>query len=330
MRLRIEGARALVTGGAGFVGSHLTEELLARGAEVVIVDNLSTGRPENIPPGTARFYQTDIRDKVKLSEVFRTFRPQVAFHEAAQISVSRSVREPVFDAKSNIIGLLNVLALSVEIGVSKVVFASSGGTLYGEVDRPVGEDAPLKPKSPYGIAKLAGERYLDFFYHEYGLPYVSLRYGNVYGPRQDPHGEAGVVAIFTNLLLASRRPTINGDGRYIRDYVYVSDVVRANIMAAESEVDSGAYNIGTSIGTDVNEIYGGIGRVLGSTVEPHYGPPRPGDLRKSLLLIDKAAESFQWQPQIALHEGLKLTTEWFAESRIRGLQESSGSLMRKV
>ncbi len=314
--MRIQGARALVTGGAGFIGSHLVEGLLARGAKVMVVDNLSTGRLENIPPGIDGFCQTDIQDKKRVSEVFRAFRPQLVFHQAAQISVSCSVREPLFDAESNIMGLLSVLELSMETGVKKVIFASSGGTLYGEVAHPAGEDAPLKPKSPYGIAKLTGERYLDFFHHEFGLPYVSLRYGNVYGPKQDPHGEAGVVAIFISLFLANQRPTINGDGRYIRDYVYVSDVVEANIIAAASKVDCGAFNIGTSMGTDVNELYRVIAQSLDSSIDPYYGPPRPGDLRKSLLCIDKASDNLKWQPKISLHEGLELTTEWFKKARI--------------
>lgn len=324
--------RVLITGGAGFIGSHVVDALLAEGFAPHVVDNLSSGRRENLRPGVP-FYQVDICDPAGLTAVFAEVQPQWVSHHAAQISVSRSVREPIFDAEVNLLGLLRVLEASVAAGVKRVVFASSGGTLYGDVFESAGEDWPLQPVAPYAIAKLAGEHYLRFFAAEHGLQAVALRYGNVYGPRQDPHGEAGVVAIFAEKLVRGQPATINGDGRYVRDYVYVKDVARANLLALTAALEEGftALNIGTGVGTDVNEIELLIRRLAGQArtargmagalPEPNRGAPRPGDLRSIMLASDRAGAVLGWTPRVDLAEGLQMTVEWFAE---RALGAGSG------
>src|SRR5215213_473687 len=242
--------RVLLTGGAGFIGSHVAERLLGCGHEVAVVDDLSSGKRENVPDG-AVFYEADVRSGC--AEVFEEFGPEALCHQAAQMDVRRSVREPDFDADVNVLGTVRLLQACAERGVGKVVFASSGGAIYGEQQRfPAAEDHPQYPISPYGVSKLAGERYLNYYGVQYGLPHVALRYANVYGPRQDPHGEAGVVAIFCGNLALGRTSTINGGGEQTRDYVYVKDVARANALALENEVPSGAYNVGTGVETSVN------------------------------------------------------------------------------
>ncbi|BCV25988.1 NAD-dependent epimerase/dehydratase family protein [Gelria sp. Kuro-4] len=319
--------RVLVTGGAGFIGSHVVEACLAAGHEVAVVDDLSGGKKENLPAGVPIF-QVDVADAAAVEKAFESARPEAVIHEAAQISVSRSVREPGLDARTNVLGLLNVLEAAVRQGVRAFVFASSGGVLYGDVFEPAAEEHPAAPVSPYGIAKLAGEMYLAFFAREHGLRCAALRYGNVYGPRQDPHGEAGVVAIFLERFLAGAAPIINGDGRYIRDYVYVEDVARANLLALEGEWEGfRAYNVGTGRGTDVNELERGLRSALTEILREQgrkpalpaatYGPPRPGDLRSSLLDAGKIARELGWRPQVALEEGLKRTAAWFADRRNR-------------
>jgi UDP-glucose 4-epimerase len=317
--------RVLVTGGAGFIGSHIVEACLAAGHEVAVVDDLSGGKKENLPAGVPLF-QVDVADAAAVEKAFESARPEAVIHEAAQISVSRSVREPGLDARTNVLGLLNVLEAAVRQGVRAFVFASSGGVLYGDVFEPAAEEHPAAPVSPYGIAKLSGEMYLGFFAREHGLRCAALRYGNVYGPRQDPHGEAGVVAIFLERLLAGTAPIINGDGRYIRDYVYVEDVARANLLALEGEWDGfRAYNVGTGRGTDVNELERGLRSALAEVLREQgrkaelpaatYGPPRPGDLRSSLLDAGKITRELGWRPQVTLEEGLKRTAAWFADRR---------------
>jgi len=315
-------ARILVTGGAGFIGSHVVEHCLAEGHEVVVVDDLSSGKKENLPEGVP-LYQVDVSDAKAVQRVFELVQPEYVVHQAAQIPVSRSVREPSFDARTNVLGLLHVLEASVQYGVRSFIFASSGGVLYGNVWEPADEEQPPAPVSPYGISKLTGEQYIKFFAREYGLRCAALRYGNVYGPRQDPHGEAGVVAIFLQRLLAGEAPVINGDGKYTRDYVYVEDVARANLLALEGEwVGFRAYNVGTGVGTDVNQLESRLRQALQEALRQQgreidlpvasYGPPRPGDLRSSLLDAGKITRELGWRPHVTLEEGLKRTAAWFA------------------
>ena len=303
----------LVTGGAGFIGSHVVEGLLKEGLSLIVVDNLSTGKIENLNPN-ALFYQQSIEDEEMMERVFMLHKPAYIFHLAAQSSVSVSVRNPVEDAKTNILGTLVLLQKSVKYGVKKFIFSSTGGAIYGDnVKIPTPETETPNPISPYGIAKLSVEKYLDFFSKEYGLEYVSLRYSNVYGPRQDPYGEAGVVAIFINRMLKGEKVTIFGDGEYVRDYVYVDDVVRANILAMEKGKNV-VLNIGTGRGTTVNELFMMLKSITGYSDEPEYAPPRKGDVRKSILDCSKAKEILGWEPEVSLEEGLRRTVEHFKTS----------------
>jgi len=301
--------RVLLTGGAGFIGSHVADHLLERGHEVAVVDNLSTGQRRNVPEG-ARFYEMDIR--TGCPEVFEEFRPEVLSHQAAQMDVRRSVREPDFDAEVNVLGTVRLLQNCVENGVQRAIFASTGGAIYGEQSEfPAPEDHPHYPVSPYGVSKLAGERYLHFYCVQHKLPYVALRYANVYGPRQDPHGEAGVVAIFCGNLAANQASTINGSGEQTRDYVYVGDVARANVLALESEAPSGAYNIGTGIETSVNELYEILLEASGRELPPTDGPAKPGEQLRSSVDPSKAAKYLEWRPEVDLTTGLKETLRFF-------------------
>lgn len=301
--------RVLVTGGAGFIGSHVADHLLAKGHEVAVVDNLSTGKRENVPEG-ARLYEADVRDG--LDEILAEFRPEAVAHQAAQMDVRRSVREPDFDASVNVIGTIRLLESCVAHGVGKVVFASTGGAVYGEQrEFPAREDHPQYPVSPYGVSKLAGERYLHYYNVQHGLPYVALRYANVYGPRQDPHGEAGVVAIFCGNLRDGKTSTINGTGEQTRDYVYVGDVARANVLALENEVSSGAYNIGTGIETDVNRLYELLREASGKDLPPEHGPGKPGEQSRSNVDPSLAGREFGWSPEVDLATGLRETLRSF-------------------
>jgi UDP-glucose 4-epimerase len=315
--------RILVVGGAGFIGSHIVDSLLQNHHEVSVFDDLSTGRRDNVPAGVP-LHVGDVCDRARLEEVFDTTHPEAVCLQAAQMSVSRSVREPAFDAQVNLVGSLRVMENCVRVGTKKVVFASSGGVLYGDVYQPAPETTPSNPVSPYGISKWAGELYLQFFAREHGIRTAALRYSNVYGPRQNPHGEAGVVAIFAQKMLAGQQAIINGDGRYIRDYVYVGDVARANYLALEMTLPDTftAINIGTGIPTDVNELAdqmlvlcrkltGRKGRPV-SVPAPGHGPARAGDLRSNLVLNTRALEALGWQPTVALQPGLRQTVEWFA------------------
>jgi UDP-glucose 4-epimerase len=301
--------RVLLTGGAGFIGSHVADHLLARGHEVAVVDDLARGRRENLPEG-ARFYELDVRSGCR--EVFEDFAPEAVSHQAAQISVRRSVREPAFDADVNVIGTIRLLENCVEYGVGKVLFASSGGTVYGEQQQfPAPEDHPQLPISPYGVSKLAGEHYLHFFSVQHGLTCISLRYVNVYGPRQDPHGEAGVVAIFSRNLAAGDTSTINGSGDQTRDYAYVGDVARANLLALEGDAPSGSYNIGTGIETSVNEIYETLRELAGKDMPPRHGPAKPGEQMRSSVDPAKADRLLGWRPEVDLASGLQKTLKFF-------------------
>lgn len=318
--------RVLVSGGAGFIGSHIVDGLLSNGHHPFVVDDFSTGDRRNLP-NEVPVFDVDICDGDRLASVFDEVRPDWVCHQAAQMSVSRSMRDPVFDAKVNVMGLLNVLENAARTAAKRVVFASSGGVLYGDVSTPASEDFPARPISPYGIAKWVGEQYLQFFARERGLQAIALRYANVYGPRQNPHGEAGVVAIFSKRMLAGEAATINGDGRYVRDYVYVTDVARANIMALESNLpgDFVPLNIGTGNGTDVNEladlvraqvqsIWKSTGR---ADVVPQslHGEARLGDLRTNLVCAEQARLTLGWNPAVQLTDGLRNTVEWFADTR---------------
>ena len=301
--------RVLLSGGAGFVGSHVARLLLGRGHEVAIVDDLSTGSRKNVPEG-ARFYEADIRSGC--AEIFRDFAPEALCHQAAQMDVRRSVKEPDFDAEVNVLGTVRLLQNCAEHGVNKVVFASTGGAIYGEQQIfPAPEDHPLYPVSPYGVSKLAGERYMYYYQVQFGLPYVALRYANVYGPGQDSHGEAGVVAIFCGNLARGNTSTINGGGKQTRDYVYVEDVARANVLALEDDVPSGAYNIGTGLETSVNRLYELLLEISDQDLPPRHGPSKPGEQLRSCIDPTLAETTLDWYAQTDVRVGLEETLRSF-------------------
>jgi len=304
--------KILVTGGAGFIGSQVTERYLADGHRVLVVDNLVTGKRENLNP-RAQFHQMDIQD-ANLEEVFARERPEVVNHHAAQIDVRKSVQDPLFDAGTNILGMLNLLEKAVKYGVRRFIFASSGGAIYG--DQPLGaesakEEDPLRPISPYGVAKATGELYLHYYRVVHGLDSVALRYGNVYGPRQDPFGEAGVVAIFAEKLLSGEQPMIHGDGLQTRDYVYVEDVAEANALALNQKA-SGSFNIGTGLEKNVNELFWGLVKTTGKSVKEVHGPAKLGEQRRSVLNCSKAQTHLGWRARVSFEEGLQRTVEYFA------------------
>jgi UDP-glucose 4-epimerase len=302
--------RVLLTGGAGFIGSHVAGLLLERGNEVAVVDDLSTGKRENVPEG-ARFYEADIRSGC--GQIFTDFQPEALCHQAAQMDVRRSVREPDFDAEVNILGTVGLLQNCADHGVKKVVFASTGGAIYGEQRvLPAPEDHPLYPVSPYGVSKLACERYMHYYHVQFGLSYAALRYANVYGPRQDPHGEAGVVAIFCGNLARGKASTINGGGEQTRDYVYVEDVARANVLALQDEVPSGAYNIGTGVETSVNRLYDLLMGISGRDLPATHGPSKPGEQLRSCVDPTLAGHTFRWYAQTDIRRGLEATLRSFA------------------
>ncbi len=307
--------RCLVTGGAGFIGSNLADALLARGDEVTIVDDLSTGRRENLEPALAagaKLAEIDVRDGAALLELARGAEPEAVFHLAAQIDVRKSIADPAFDASINVGGTAQVLEAARAVGSPRVVFVSTGGAIYGEgegQDLPLDESAPIAPLSAYGQSKFAAEGYLALYERLHGLSGVSLRLGNVYGPRQDPLGEAGVIAIFCGLLDAGGRPTVYGDGTQTRDYIYVGDVVAAALAAAESEA-SGAINIGTGIETDVLELAARLGELAGrDDFEPQLAPPRTGEVQRIALDPGLAERELGWRAQTGLDEGLRLTLD---------------------
>jgi UDP-glucose 4-epimerase len=295
--------RTVVTGGAGFIGSHLVDALLGRGDEVVAVDNLSTGRAEQVNRG-AELVEADLRDGDALGRVLTRTRPDVCFHLAAQADVRVSVERPDYDADVNVLGTIRVLEAARAVG-AQVVFSSTGGAIYGECRRPAAEDDPLAPISPYGASKLAGEEYLATWNRLHGSEHVALRFGNVYGPRQDPHGEAGVVAIFFGRLAEGRPVTIFGTGQQTRDYVYVGDVVAATLAAAGRP--GGVFNVGTGRETSVLELYDGCRRVSGVDLEPEFGELRLGELERSVLDPERAAAELGFRAEVSLDEGLART-----------------------
>jgi UDP-glucose 4-epimerase len=312
--------KALVTGGAGFIGSNLVDALLDRGDDVSVIDDLSTGRRANLDGAVARgaaLHELDIRDAARLREVVAGARPDIVFHLAAQIDVRKSIEDPVWDASINVLGTINVLEASRLAGVRRVVNTSTGGAIYGEADvMPTPEDTPPRPMAAYGQSKFCAEAYCGWYERLYGLSCVTLRYGNVFGPRQDPLGEAGVIAIFCGRLLAGERPKIFGDGRQTRDYTYVGDIVAANLAAAAHPEASGTYNVGTGVESSVLEVLGALREAAGvaeGEFEPEFAPARAGELQRSSLDVSRARAELGFTADTSLHDGLAHTFEWARE-----------------
>ncbi len=292
--------KILVTGGAGFIGSNVADMLISDGHGVCVLDDLSSGKREHVNDSIT-FYEMDISDDV--GKIVKEEGIECVIHHAAQVQVRRSIEDPVFDANVNILGSLNLLESCRD--VKKFIFASTGGAIYGEPEYlPAAESHPENPLSPYGVSKLAFEKYLHVYGEIYGLDYVALRYGNVYGPRQDPYGEAGVVAIFANSMLKGESPTVNGDGNQTRDFVYVEDIARANILALKKSAEEKVINIGTGSETSVNEIFEAIQRSLSTGITQLYGPPIKGEVRKICLDVRRAKKELGWEPEIGLEEGI--------------------------
>ena len=302
----------LVTGGAGFIGSHIVDALVDRGHRVIVMDDLSSGRQDNVNEA-AELQVLDIRSE-EAAKLIDRGRPTILFHLAAQMDVRRSTEDPAFDASVNILGTLNLLTAAVKAGVNQFIFSSTGGAIYGEQDiYPAPEDHPTRPVSPYGVSKLAGERYLFYFHDQEGLDVTCLRYANVYGERQNPHGEAGVVAIFLRLLYSEKAPVINGDGLQTRDYIHVSDVVRAN-MAAMGRPGFHIFNVGTGIESSVVDLYQGIRVAAGSDLEAAHGPAQPGEQRRSSVDATSLRTELGVPEPLGLGEGLRRTADWFRGS----------------
>jgi UDP-glucose 4-epimerase len=309
--------RALVTGGAGFIGSNLVDALLDQGHEVAAVDDLSTGRAENLDPARRRgiaFHEADIRDAARLAEIFAAETPDIVFHLAAQIDVRKSIEDPAFDAGVNVIGTINVLEAARTSGVRRVVNTSTGGAIYGDVRViPTPESTPPRPMAAYGQSKFCAEAYCGWFERLHGLSAVTLRYGNVYGPRQDPLGEAGVIAIFCGKLIAGERPVIYGDGRQTRDYTYVADVVAANLAAARHPEAHGVYNVGTGTEASVLEVLAALRRAGGlgeDDLVPEFAPARLGELQRSALDVSRARAELGFEARHDLADGMRRTLEW--------------------
>ena len=304
--------RIVVTGGAGFIGSNVADAYLAAGHEVAIVDNLSTGKTENLNP-SAVFYKIDIRDQ-KLYSCLADFKPEIINHIAAQIDVRKSASDPIFNADVNELGTLNLLEAAARTGVRKIIFSSTGGAIYGEVKKKTGADEshPQEPISPYAITKRSVEMYLYAYHVLRGLTFTALRYGNVYGPRQDPLGEAGVIAIFCGKMLKGEVPTIYGDGKQLRDYVYVKDVAAANLLALKKG-DNQIYNVGFGVGTSVNQLFRYLKELLKFKENAVYAPPRSGELFRSVLDCKKINKQLGWKAKIGIKKGLKLTLDWYTK-----------------
>ena len=304
--------RALVTGGAGFIGSNLVDALVARGHEVTVIDDLSTGKRENLEPALgagAELVEADVRDADAVRDVVGRVEPETVFHFAAQIDVRKSAADPAWDAQINVGGTINMLTASAEAGVRRFVNTSTGGAIYGEGQIiPAPEDHPVAPEAPYGQSKFAAEGYCELFRRLHGLSTVSLRYGNVYGPRQDPLGEAGVIAIFCGRLLAGERPIVFGDGLQTRDYIHVDDVVAANLAAVESEA-AGAFNVGTGVETTVLQLVEALAPHAEGEWEPDHQPERPGEVRRIAIDATRAGEELGWRAAVGLENGLTQTLE---------------------
>ncbi|MFN8388264.1 MAG: NAD-dependent epimerase/dehydratase family protein [Anaerolineales bacterium] len=303
-------AKIVVTGGAGFIGSHVVDRFLEKGFEVVILDDLSTGRSSNINP-KAKLYKMDIRDP-KVREIFEAERPDFISHHAAQMDVRRSVAQPLFDADVNILGSINLIECAKEFGVKRFIYISTGGAVYGEPEYvPCDEAHPINPICQYGASKHTVEHYLFMYHVNYGLKYTVLRYPNVFGPRQDPHGEAGVVAIFTGKMMAGEPLVINGDGEQTRDFVYVSDCAQANYLAATVEHQPGIYNIGWGVPTSVNQIFTALAKATEYPLPAGYGPAKVGETRHIYLNASKARNDLGWSATVNLDEGMRKTVEYF-------------------
>ncbi len=303
----------LVTGGAGFIGSQIVDAYIEKGHDVVIIDNMSTGVREYINPN-AKFYKMDICDE-GISEVFKEHKIDIINHHAAQIDLRKSVDDPKFDIQVNVTGSVNILQNAIKYKVKKVIFASTGGAIYGEHDYfPADEEHPVRPYAPYGINKMTVEKYLYFYNHVYGLNYIVLRYANVYGPRQNSKGECGVIAIFVDKIISGEQPLINGDGKQTRDYVYVQDVVKANVLAVDAKGPA-TYNVATTRETDVNYIFDRINHYAGTNFEEKHGPAKLGEQMRSVLSFEKISSELGWQPEMDIESGLKATTEYFRDHK---------------
>ena len=303
-------AKILVTGGAGFIGSHVVDLFVTQGYEVIIVDDLSTGRVSNLNPA-AKFYQMDIRSP-QLREIFEAERPDYVSHHAAQMDVRRSVAQPLFDADINILGSINLLEIAKDFQVKRFIYISTGGAVYGEPESlPCNESHPINPICQYGASKHTVEHYLYMYYINYGLKYTVLRYPNVFGPRQDPHGEAGVVAIFTGKMLASEGVTINGDGDQTRDFVYVGDCAQANLLALTVDHEPGIYNLGWGRPTSINDITSVLVNITGYDLPIQHGPAKVGETRHIYLDASKIKKDLGWAPTVSLEEGLEKTVAYF-------------------
>ncbi|HIB53665.1 MAG TPA: NAD-dependent epimerase/dehydratase family protein [Nitrospirales bacterium] len=306
--------KVLVTGGAGFIGSHLVSRFLDEGHTVVVVDNLSTGKQKNIHP-KARFYKVDITRPGGLRRIFAKEKPEVVSHHAAQVSVWQSVQNPVFDARVNILGTISLLQECIVANVRQVIFASSGGAIYREPKTtPPSERGVVEPLSAYGIGKFSGDLYLRYFWHIYRLNYVSLRYANVYGPRQDPFGEAGVAAIFAEKLLKGESPVINGSGKQTRDFVYVDDVVEANYRAFHAKA-RGIFNVGTGKETSIRKIFSYIAGCIDPMLKPSFGPAKQGEAMRSVVDASRIRRTLSWKPRVSIKEGLRRTVDSFKAER---------------
>jgi UDP-glucose 4-epimerase len=304
--------KILITGGAGFIASHITDAFINEGHSVTVVDNLSTGFEKNVNP-KAKFVKADIGDS-NLLQLFEKEKFDVVNHHAAQMDVRKSVADPAFDANTNIIGTINLLQCCTKTGVKKFMFASTGGAIYGEQSYyPADENHPTSPCSPYGISKLAVEKYLFFYKFQYDFNYTVLRYANIYGPRQNSKGEAGVVAIFSTKFIANEQPIINGTGKQTRDYVYVGDVVKANLITLNDDACD-IYNVGTAKETNVNELFHKLNKLTGSNKEEKHGPSAPGEQMRSVITSEKLFKKFNWKPSTTLDNGLKETVEYFKKN----------------
>lgn len=301
--------KILITGGAGFIASHVADAYIEIGHEVVVVDNLSSGNKANLNP-KAKFIEADITDKEKIQEIVRREQPDVINHHAAHIQVGYSVKNPQFDAENNIIGLLNIMEAAKEIPVKKVIMAATGGAMYGNKVTPFTEEMKAEPLSPYGISKRSGELYLNYYHELYQIPFISLRYSNVYGPRQNPHGESGVIAIFSEMIAEGKTPVINGDGTHTRDYVYVEDVARANVLALNSDF-VGELNIGTTTEISTNEVFRKVAAEMEVEIEEKHIEERPGEQVTSSLDYSKAKRILGWEPKVDFDEGVRRVVKWY-------------------